>query len=145
MCFNKKLRDIIKSYTPSYIIMHDSWMLRVCYAVGGNVIIDENTYIKYRQHSSNVLGYKDEGFQKLKRQFKIAFIDKISMRVNIAKELKQGYYEMLTENAKEVVDNLINYQQDKKAKKWLLRNKNFRTNNISINTKMKIFIILNKF
>ena len=145
MCFNKKLRDIIKSYTPNYIIMHDSWILRVCYAIGGNVIIDENAYIKYRQHSSNVLGYKDEGFQKLKRQFKIAFIDKISMRVNIAKELKQGYEKMLTENATEVVDNLINYQKDKNAKKWLLKNKNFRTNNLSINTKMKIFIILNKF
>ena len=67
------------------------------------------------------------------------------MRVNIAKELKQGYEKMLTENATEVVDNLINYQKDKNAKKWLLKNKNFRTNNLSINTKMKIFIILNKF
>lgn len=143
--FNKKLRDIIKSYTPNYIIMHDSWITRVCYAVGGNVIIDDNTYIKYRQHSGNVLGYKDEGFQKLKRQFKIAFIDNISMRVNIAKELKQGYENLLTENAKEVIENLINYQKDKKAKKWLLKNKNFRTNNSKINTKMKIFIRLNKF
>lgn len=143
--FNKKLRDIIKSYTPSYIIMHDSWITRVCYAIGGNVIIDDNTYIKYRQHSGNVLGYKDEGFQKLKRQFKIAFIDNISMRVNIAKELKQGYEKLLTENAKEVVENLINYQKNKKAKKWLLKNKNFRTNNSKINRKMKIFIRLNKF
>lgn len=143
--FNRKLRDIIKSYTPNYIIMHDSWLTRVCYAIGGNVVIDDNTYIKYRQHSNNVLGYKDEGFEKLKRQFKIAFIENISMRVNIAKELKKGYEELLTENAKEVVNNLINYQQDKKAKKWLLKNKNFRTNNSKINTKMKIFIILNKF
>lgn len=143
--FNKNLRDIIKSYSPSYIIMHDSWITRVCYAVGGNVIIDDNTYIKYRQHSNNVLGYKDEGLQKLKRQFKIAFIDKISMRANIAKELKNGYEEMLTKDAKEVVENLINYRQNRKAKKWLLKNKKFRTNNSKINTKMKIFIILNKF
>lgn len=143
--FNKSLRDIIKSYNPSYIIMHDSWITRVCYAIGGIVIIDDNTYIKYRQHSNNVLGYKDEGLQKLKRQFKIAFIDKISMRVNIAKELKNGYEKMLTKDAKQVVENLINYQQNKKAKKWLLKNKKFRTNNSKINTKMKITIILNKF
>lgn len=145
MCFNKKLRDIIKNYTPNYIIMHDSWITRVCYAIGGNVIIDENTYIKYRQHSSNVLGYKDEGFQKIKRQIKIAFKDNVSMRVNIAKELKQGYKEILTEDTKEVIENLINYQTDKEAKKWILRNKKFRTNNIVINTKMKIAILLNKF
>lgn len=145
MVLNKKLCDIIKQYNPSYLIMHDSWITRVCYAVGGNVIIDDNSYIKYRQHTSNVLGYKDEGFQKLKRQFKIAFKNNISMRVNIAKELKNGYYKMLTNEAKEVVDNLINYQEDKKAKKWLLHNKKFRTNNLKINTKMIIAILLNKF
>ena len=143
--FNKKLRDIIKSYTPDYIIMHDSWITRVCYAIGGNVVIDNNTYIKYRQHSGNVLGYKDTGLKKIKRQFKIAFVDNISMRVNIAKELKKGYEKQLTLNAKEVVNNLIKYQNDKKAKKWLLKNKKFRTNNSKINTKMKISIMLNKF
>ena len=145
MVLNKKLCDIIKQYNPSYLIMHDSWITRVCYAVGGNVIIDDNSYIKYRQHTGNVLGYKDEGFQKIKRQFKIAFKNNISMRVNIAKELKNGYYKMLTNEAKEVVDNLINYKEDKKAKKWLLHNKKFRTNNLKINTKMIIAILLNKF
>ena len=145
MVLNKKLCDIIKQYNPSYLIMHDSWITRVCYAVGGNVIIDDNSYIKYRQHTSNVLGYKDEGFQKIKRQFNIAFKNNISMRVNIAKELKNGYYKMLTNEAKEVVDNLINYKEDKKAKKWLLHNKKFRTNNLKINTKMIIAILLNKF
>lgn len=143
--FNKELRNIIKQYNPQYIIMHDSWITRVCYGVGGNVIIDDNTYIKYRQHSNNVIGYKDNALKKLKKQFKIALIDKISMRANIARELKQGYGKMLTENAKEVVENLISYQKDKKAKKWLLKNKNFRTNNSKINRKMKIAIILNKF
>lgn len=143
--FNKKLCDIIKSYNPSYLIMHDSWITRVCYAIGGNVIIDENAYIQYRQHVNNVLGYKDEGFQKFRRQFKIAFIDRISMRVNMAKELKNGYEAMLTEEAKELLNHLMIYQKDKKAKKWLLKNEKFRTNNPKINRKMKLFIILNKF
>ena len=145
LVLNKKLRDIIKSYNPTYLIMHDSWITRVCYAIGGNVIIDEDYYIKYRQHTGNVLGYKDEGLQKLKRQFKIAFKNNVSMRVNIAKELKQGYNEMLTEEAKEVIENLINYRQSKEAKKWLLKNKNFRTTNSVINIKMKLAIMLNKF
>ena len=143
--FNKNLCNIIKQYKPKYIIMHDSWITRVCYAIGGNVIIDENSYIKYRQHEKNVLGYKDDGFQKLKRQYKIAFKDKISMRVNIAKELKNGYEKLLTEEAKQVVENLIKYQEDKNAKKWLLHNEKFRTNNPKMNLKMKLAIILNKF
>ena len=145
MVFNKKLREIINEYMPNYIIMHDSWITRVCYAIGGNVIIDENSYIKYRQHKSNAWGYKDDGIKKLKKQFKIAFVDKVSMRENIAKELKSGYEERLTENAKELVNNLINYRTDKKAKKWLLKNKNFRSNNFRLNTKLKLSILLNKF
>ena len=145
MVLNKNLADIIKEYNPKYLIMHDSWITRVCYAIGGNVIIDENSYIKYRQHGNNVLGYKDEGLQKIKRQLKIAFKDNVCMRVNIAKELKNGYKNKLTNNAREVVENLINYPTDKKAKKWLLHNKDFRTTNKKLNLKMKLGILLNKF
>lgn len=143
--FNQKLCDIIKQYTPSYIIMHDSWITRVCYGIGGKVIIDNNTYIKYRQHKNNVMGYKNDGFKKLKKQFKIAFKENVNMRVNIAKELEKGYNKMLTEEASQVVYNLICYMQNKKSKKWLLKNKKFRTNSFKINTKMKLAILLNKF
>lgn len=145
LVFNKKLRDTIKKYNPNYIIMHDSWVTRVCYAIDGNVIIDDNTYIKYRQHKNNVVGYKENKFKKLKKQLKIAYKDNISMRVNIAKELKNGYEEMLTIDAKELIENLLKYQKDKKAKKWLLHNKKFRANNFKVNTKVKIAIMLNKF
>lgn len=145
MVLNKKLVDIIKEYNPNYLIMHDSWITRVCYAIGGNVIIDEKSHIKYRQHGDNVLGYKDEGLQKIKRQLKIAFKDNVCMRVNIAKELKNGYEKKLTDNARGVVENLINYTKDRKAKKWLLHNKSFRTTNKKLNLKMKLGILLNKF
>lgn len=145
MVFNKKLCDIIKMYNPIYLIMHDSWITRVCYAIGGNVIIDQEPYIKYRQHANNVVGYNDEGFKKLRKQLKIAFVDKISMRVNIAKELKNGYEHFFTEHTKKVVDMLINYQKDRKAKKWLLHNKNFRTNSWKINVKIVIAILVGKF
>lgn len=145
MVFNKKLCNIINSYCPKYIIMHDSWITRICYAIGGNVIIDENSYIKYRQHEDNVVGYNYEGFKKLKKQLKIAFRDNVAMRVNIAKELKNGYENMLTKEAKEVINKLIIYQKDKKAKKWLLTNKKFRTNNKKVNAKMKFAIRLNRF
>lgn len=145
MVFNKKLCDIIKMYNPEYLIMHDSWITRVCYAIGGNVVVDRNTYIKYRQHGNNVVGYNDEGFKKLKIQIKIAFVDKISMRVNIAKELKSGYEELLTDNSKELVNNLLSYQTNMKAKMWLLKNKRFRTNIPKIDLKIRMGIILNRF
>ncbi len=143
--FNANLRNAIRRYQPSYIIMHDSWITRVCYAIGGEVIIDEKTYIQYRQHGKNVLGYKDRGFQKLKRQIKIAFVDNIRMRQNIAKELKNGYEKELTQSAKEVIENLIAYPTKKEAKRWLLKNKKFRTKDAKTNLKRKLAILFNKF
>lgn len=143
--FSKKLRDIINLYHPQYIIMHDSWITRVCYAIGGNVIIDRNSFIKYRQHSNNVVGYKDGGIKKLKKQFNIAFKEKTKMRVKIAIELKSGYKDLLTTKALETIENLIEYTRNTKSKKWLLFNKDFRTNSFIINTKMIIAILLNKF
>jgi rhamnosyltransferase len=143
--YNRKLYDAIKSYNPEYIIMHDSWITRVCYAIGGNVIVDNEAYIKYRQHSNNVVGYKENKLKKIKKQFKIAFIDNISMRANIAKELKNGYEKKLTANATEVINNLICYRQNKKSKMWLIKNKNFRTNDKKVNFKMIIAILFNKF
>lgn len=143
--FNKKLRDIINLYEPQYIIMHDSWITRVCYAIGGNVVIDKNSYIKYRQHSNNVVGYKDGGIKKLKKQFKIAFKEKTKMRVNIAMELKSGYKDLLTARSLETINNLIEYTRNAKAKINLLFNKDFRTNSFIINSKMIVAILLNKF
>lgn len=67
------------------------------------------------------------------------------MRENIAKEIKKGYEEQLTNEAKELIENLIKYRTDKKAKKWLLKNKKFKTNNKKLNIKLKLSIILNKF
>lgn len=143
--FNKELCKILKKYNPSYIIMHDSWVTRLCYAIGGNVIIDDNSYIKYRQHNNNLVGYKDKYLKKIKKQYEIAFKNNICMRLNIARELKTGYQDELTKEANEVINNLVNYRMDTRAKKWLICNKNFRTNNYKINAKMIIAILLNKF
>ncbi len=143
--FNKKLCEILKEHMPNYIIMHDSWITRVCYAIGGNVVIDDNSYIKYRQHSNNVVGYKDNPIKKLKKQYEISVENNISMRANIAEELKNGYEKYLTKGAKQVIENLIKYRTDEKAKRWLIHNKKFRTKSSYLNIKMLIAIKLNKF
>lgn len=43
------------------------------------------------------------------------------------------------------MNNLINYNFDNRAKKWLLNNKKFRTTDSYTNFKMFVAIILNKF
>ena len=143
--FNYSLMRELKKYEPEFLKMHDSWVCRVCYAIGGKVYVDSVPHISYRQHGDNVVGYKENIFKKLSKQFKTAFKDKIRIRQRIAQELKMGYEnEIPVENLK-IINNLIDYPHDFKAKIALLTSRHFKTPYIIINVEMKIAILLNKF
>lgn len=54
--FNQALRNYIVGREPRNVVMHDDWIHKLCLAVGGTVIYDDNKTLMYRQHSSNVDG-----------------------------------------------------------------------------------------
>ena len=56
MVMNKSLRDIINSYTPEYLPMHDVWIYSIAQAIGAKIYFDEQPHILYRQHSNNTIG-----------------------------------------------------------------------------------------
>lgn len=57
MVFNAALmKCVLPGQTPKKVIMHDSYMLMLCLAMGGIVVYDEQPSLSYRQHGNNVLG-----------------------------------------------------------------------------------------
>lgn len=56
MVINNKLRQIIKTYRPEKLCMHDQWIAILCKAFDGIEIKDNESRILYRQHSNNVMG-----------------------------------------------------------------------------------------
>lgn len=48
---------------------HDSFILSLCYALGGSVICDSNAYIRYRQHTSNTSGASHGIVQRIKKEW----------------------------------------------------------------------------
>lgn len=57
MVFNRRIADvIIGREMPGKVTMHDSYLARVCAAIGGQIIYDEKPHMKYRQHGKNVIG-----------------------------------------------------------------------------------------
>ena len=65
MVFNNKLADFIRDAgMPNVIIMHDSYLARVCSSIDGRVIYINHAYTKYRQHGSNTLGIKNTKKEK---------------------------------------------------------------------------------
>ena len=57
MVFNKAARDlIVASSLNSSVVSHDWWCYQIITGAGGYVVYDPEPYLKYRQHSNNLVG-----------------------------------------------------------------------------------------
>lgn len=58
MVFNNPTKEIMTQRIPLALISHDWWAYMLVTGVGGEIFYDTVSHIKYRQHESNVIGYK---------------------------------------------------------------------------------------
>ena len=125
MVFNNKLCDLLKLYTPSYLLMHDSWAFQVCVAVGGNVIYDSEPSIYYRQHANNVLGAK-ANFKKRWQRRVANFTRSYS---GLIEEIMNGYKEYLPSENLSICQRVLDYKKGWQYKWRLLTDISIRTGN----------------
>jgi glycosyltransferase involved in cell wall biosynthesis len=103
MVFNYKLMEKLKIYVPRVNVMHDHWTYLLNLAIEGFTYADENSYIKYRQHSNNAIGGRKRYLKK--------FISKINMLIRkdknkskVAVEILNGFSDAIgSENLKTIV------------------------------------------
>lgn len=69
--FNRSMKDIAVMHHPEEMVMHDSWMVKLCIAVGGKLFIDEDAHIDYRMHSNNTVGMELNLRQKLQKFIRV--------------------------------------------------------------------------
>ena len=69
MVFNHTSKNLIIAsiFDNLKIVSHDWWTYQIISGVGGNIYYDEISYIKYRQHSSNIIGSNTSLIAKIKR------------------------------------------------------------------------------
>lgn len=70
MIWNHKLQLIAKDTKIEYMRMHDHILFLICEFCNGYVYYDKNSYIKYRQHESNVISGKDTLLKYMRSVFK---------------------------------------------------------------------------
>ena len=67
MIMNNQLVSFLRNNkAPSVVSMHDSYIARVCLAIGGTIIYNHTPYMSYRQHENNVIGIKKTLVDKVK-------------------------------------------------------------------------------
>ena len=119
--FNKALIEEVIKFEPNYMLMHDTWILRVCLALGGRVVIDSEPRMNYRQHSGNTLGL-DHSFSATLKQVS-QYMNEYQIE-RVTKELMRGYGDRMVPEYKELSIWICGYQENREYRKKLLDRKN---------------------
>lgn len=118
--FNRALAEAVAAYRPDYLRMHDLWVLKVCCALGGQVFVDPEAHIAYRQHGNNVEGLSNSFRSKLKRFIRYYRHD---ITAHMA-QLKKGYDGQLCNEYRCLIDRILLCREKPSARWALLRDYN---------------------
>lgn len=122
MVLNKALRDIFLSVDMSKerIGMHDFFLCDLCMVCGGEILYDDFSTMKYRQHESNVVGY-DVNATRLNKIKK--YINEILKPANdsIADDarLVLMFSDKMTEKGRNTAIKIERYKDDAFTRIWL--------------------------
>lgn len=147
MVFNLKLAKVINRYIPIGILYHDWWICLLA-IIEGKVVYDNSSYIKYRQHSSNVVGFKEKkhDLKWLKNKF-IEIMEKkewSNLTKIFCREILNGYKSELTEKQIILLEDILNYNNNYISRIRLIFNKDFSVGTISGNFYRRLLILLGK-
>jgi len=145
MVFNKKLRNIVNRYNPEYVAMHDVWIYCVALAVGSKIVFDETPHILYRQHGDNVIGQGYGKIESWKRRIKRILIDNEQSRYRKACEIKRGFYDIMPEENKSLINDFIDSKHNIKKRMALLHDKRLECSDVSTWKRFRIAAILNTY
>lgn len=139
---NRKLRDILNTYYPEYIPMHDVWVYSVALAIGAKIIFDSNSYILYRQHGSNTIGQGQGEMHEWKQRFN-RLIHKEHSRYRRAVEIQKGFATYMNHENKQILNKFIDAKNCFKKRLKLINNKSFKCGNNRTYRLFQLSILLN--
>lgn len=142
--FNDNLLRCLAVGSPKINIAHDYW----CYMVAtlcGSVVIDDQAYILYRQHSSNQIGAEKNWLGTWRNRLKsISKLIGNHNREAMAKELARLHGDHMTPEGRAAVDKLANYRSTLSNRLSLLFDKDYTLNRVSNDFWFKLRIILGR-
>lgn len=144
MIFNHALRTIITSYQPTFIDMHDWWIVSIAAGMKARLVFDHNAHILYRQHSRNVKGLNDSKFKEWKQRIG-RLMHKRQIRYHSALELYKGYYTVLPKESKEILSLFLMSKKSFRHRLRLLRDSRYRCGNAKTWVLFKLSVLLNTY
>lgn len=117
MVFNKKLMQLLRSFVPEKLTMHDTWTHLLCLSCGGEVIADPVPHILYRQHEANVLGTRKKTlFQRIK-----SIMSLNNIYSDMVSQIVEAYKDEIDLESKEVLISCVKYRKSLNDKLLFLK------------------------
>ena len=141
--FNKTAANFVRSGSPKYCSMHDTWIYMIC-KFFGKTIYDFDAHISYRQHENNVVGTylgkktKEIYVARIKRLFN----RELQPRYNNACNFYKTFGDILESKDKEKVLKVVNYKKSLLNKFSLLFDKEIYASSRNRELRYKLLIIL---
>lgn len=110
---------------------HDSFILSLCYALGGTVICDPNTYIRYRQHTSNTSGSSHGAAQRIKKEWGM-LVNKKGTEPAIARSLLKNWENEMRPEEIEKLRLIAQSESSIPARLKIVVSRKFVTGNLSL-------------
>ncbi|OWV24469.1 hypothetical protein B7982_01790 [Fibrobacter sp. UWB2] len=138
-----KIWSMISVY--KFFPMHDSWVLRMTYALDGEVFFFEKPLIYYRQHSKNVVGAGGSRIQLMKNRIKRYIFNKTKAKSRCCCYLLELYSNSIATEKFSFLWLCSNYDKSLKFKIKLLFSKKIYQYGLVENFGLIIMILFNRF
>jgi rhamnosyltransferase len=143
MVWNNSAMNLIKEYEPqNRHLAHDYWVGLLCYCFGKVYFCEDAKFyhIRYGNNCSSDGNIKAGRINRLKN-----FLNGKVVYMNPAEDMLNGYYKRLHDFELSLLQDIVTYKHDRKAKRRLLLSKNFSRPSFFSTCLLKIAILLNKY
>ena len=144
MVFNRALLELINSKTPGPITMHDEWLHKVCLAVGGLLIYDEDVHILYRQHGGNTIGGQLSLSKVMKRYWK-TLTKPDCIRSKCIKSVMDCFGDKMNPKNLKMAEKVASYKESFGNRMKLLLDKDIKMEYPKRNIMFKLAVLLGIF
>ncbi len=139
--FNNKLLDVVNDCSPDFILMHDSWVYKLCLALGGTVYADSEVHISYRQHGNNVTGLTSGLKGKIRQAWRYIDVFKIQAQMQ---SLLQCYGDKMIPEYRQLTQQICDYNKSIGNCLKLAISKDFDFHNHFLNLIVRLKILIHK-
>ena len=148
MVFNKKACELSIRCIPNSNAAHDMWVYLICYFMGIIYFDIDNSYVLYRQHSTNATsgaadGHNVWGMKFIKKQ--IQLLVKHELYSNYARDIYMNYKDELKEEDKLILEKWSDYRENVRHKMELLVDKQVSKRTYKGTLALKLAILFSMF